>query len=359
MGGRVYVPLGSRIREELERIRQERAEKIAKLAIRDDRGVVLSDISAYKPDGAMLPGMSVTVRTGKVTLNFYNNGSVQGKYCRAQLKADILPIAARNAKVTWRSSNTAVATVSQTGLVEAKRHGTVDISATLENGYVASTRIQVTNFSKGPISEYRNMASRIGHCLPNRNNGTERNNISSGYKERPNGPHVGIDFASANSISKGVTPIISATKGKVHAVQSGRRAGDGGRGNYIVIESDDPALKDPVSGRQLVFIYQHLDGRPRDSSGRNYSNNNPVSRGDTVGFMGDTGGIGDLHLHYEISNRSASHGGWNTNKVFPPMINPIYLYPGTFFTGNAVEHQPDVRANHMPEAEPPKTVRIR
>lgn len=60
-----------------------------------------------------------------------------------QLSARIYPWNADNQAITWSTSNSAIATVSQTGYVEAKSRGTVTITAKTANGKMASVSILV------------------------------------------------------------------------------------------------------------------------------------------------------------------------------------------------------------------------
>ena len=61
-----------------------------------------------------------------------------------QLTANITPANATNPAVSWKSSNTGVATVSTTGLVTAKAEGTVTITATTTDGTNKSATCKVT-----------------------------------------------------------------------------------------------------------------------------------------------------------------------------------------------------------------------
>ena len=66
-----------------------------------------------------------------------------------QLTTNITPSTASNKAVTWKSSNTAVATVNASGLVTAITEGTCTITATSQDGSAknASCIINVTNWS--------------------------------------------------------------------------------------------------------------------------------------------------------------------------------------------------------------------
>lgn len=78
---------------------------------------------------------SITLNTNNISLP---TGSTQ------QLTATIMPNDATNKTVTWTSSNPAVATVSNTGLVTGVTVGTATITATASNGLTATCSVAVT-----------------------------------------------------------------------------------------------------------------------------------------------------------------------------------------------------------------------
>ena len=59
------------------------------------------------------------------------------------LKVTISPSNATNKKITWKSSNTKIATVNSSGLVTAKAVGKATITATANNGKKASITVNV------------------------------------------------------------------------------------------------------------------------------------------------------------------------------------------------------------------------
>lgn len=76
-----------------------------------------------------------------VTLNKKSATVVKGK--TLQLKATVAPANASSTSVTWKSSKTSVATVSNSGKVTAKAAGTATITATTVNGKKATCKVTV------------------------------------------------------------------------------------------------------------------------------------------------------------------------------------------------------------------------
>ena len=77
--------------------------------------------------------------------------SIQLDQPTIQLELTIHPARATNQKVTWTSSNTAVATVSQTGLVTREGLGQCTITATTEDGGYTATCSIVVNPSSAKL----------------------------------------------------------------------------------------------------------------------------------------------------------------------------------------------------------------
>ena len=79
----------------------------------------------------------------KITLNKTSMTVETGK--TAELTATVAPASASAKTLTWRSSNTAVATVSGSGVVTGMKKGTATITATSINGVKATCSITVTD----------------------------------------------------------------------------------------------------------------------------------------------------------------------------------------------------------------------
>ena len=97
-------------------------------------------IKAYTDD--------VVIKVSKVTLN--KTGATLMKNETLALKATVTPSNAANKAVTWKSSNTKIATVSSSGKVTAKSPGTVTITCTAKDGsgQKATCRITVRKYTK-------------------------------------------------------------------------------------------------------------------------------------------------------------------------------------------------------------------
>lgn len=83
-----------------------------------------------------------SVKVTKITLNKKTAGLVKGK--TVTLKATVTPDNASNKAVTWKSSNTKVATVDSNGKVKALKLGKATITATAADGSGVSASCQVT-----------------------------------------------------------------------------------------------------------------------------------------------------------------------------------------------------------------------
>ena len=88
------------------------------------------------------PPKPSVVKVTKITLNKTTASVGKGK--TMQLTATVTPTNATNKAVTWKSSNTKIATVSSTGKVTAKSAGTVTITCTAKDGSGKKATCKVT-----------------------------------------------------------------------------------------------------------------------------------------------------------------------------------------------------------------------
>lgn len=109
--------------------------------------------------------------------------------------------------------------------------------------------------------------------------------FTSGYGQRSLGDHKGVDIAQAGS---GV-PIVAAADGVVS-----RSYYSDTYGNAILISHS-------INGQVYTTVYAHMSER--------LVNGGSVSKGQTIGYMGNTGRSYGQHLHFEIHK-----GPWTVGK---------------------------------------------
>ena len=98
-------------------------------------GVDGSTFNIYSTQSSDVKATSITLNNSSLALN-------PGQ--TSQLTATVLPTNATNKSVTWKSSNTSVATVSSTGLVTAVSKGNASVTATTADGTNLSASCQVS-----------------------------------------------------------------------------------------------------------------------------------------------------------------------------------------------------------------------
>ena len=87
--------------------------------------------------------VTVIVPSGPTKVKLNKSGTVKlKKGKRLRLKATVTPSTAETT-LSWKSSKTTVATVTQDGLVTAKKKGTTTITVTTGNGKTAKVKIKV------------------------------------------------------------------------------------------------------------------------------------------------------------------------------------------------------------------------
>ena len=112
------------------------AQSAVKADVNDDGIVDVADVvsvAAIKKAGAAIP------------INSIELASIAEVYTgiETQLSPIILPTYATDKTLIWSSSNTSVATVSQTGVVKGVAEGTTTITATTSNGKKATCEVTV------------------------------------------------------------------------------------------------------------------------------------------------------------------------------------------------------------------------
>ncbi len=101
-------------------------------------------VTARTTDGSNLSAsctVTVQVNASSIALNMTSAEMTVGGVL--ELIATVLPANATNRTVTWRSSNTSIATVSSNGIVTAKSPGTATITATTNDGTYLSASCSI------------------------------------------------------------------------------------------------------------------------------------------------------------------------------------------------------------------------
>ena len=173
-----------------------------------DQGKIATSVITVTNPTVTVTGVSVTPPAASVTTG-----------APIQLTATVIPGTATNKNVTWSSSNTAVATVSSTGLVIAVTAGTATITVTTaDQGKTAISVITVTNaIVNAPVISYTG-ATNI--CA-----GQSIQLVSSasmGNQWYKNG--VVITGATANTLqvsTSGIYTVVAIANGITSAVSAG------------------------------------------------------------------------------------------------------------------------------------------
>ncbi|MBR4049236.1 MAG: peptidoglycan DD-metalloendopeptidase family protein [Clostridia bacterium] len=155
----------------------------------------------------------------------------------------------------------------------------------------------------------------LGWRFPVENNKTY-NYISSPYGPRDHDTvprHVGIDIVGKERGQIANQPLVSVCDGVVKEVGYSKACG-----NYVSITTD---CIDPVTQNKLVVIYMHLIEPPKITGEK------PISKGDPVGNVGDTGKSGGYHLHFDVNNENKKNSNSNEGYAYKHSINPIYFFP--------------------------------
>lgn len=114
---------------------------------RNKTGWYLNGVWYDTNPGTPIPVTGVTVNPASATLNVN---------ATTQLTATVSPANATNKTVTWASNNTAVATVSATGVVTGVAGGTANITVTTQDGNKSATAL-ITVASSGTTTYYQIM----------------------------------------------------------------------------------------------------------------------------------------------------------------------------------------------------------
>ena len=289
-------------------------------------------ITATTADGGYTASCTVTV-TAKaptvisVTGISLNKSAVSLEEGKTEaLTATITPSNATNKAVSWKSSNTAVAVVSN-GVVTAKSAGTATITATTaDGGYTASCTVTVTakaveeNAPKIKISEIKaKPGNEVDVTIELKNNkGFASMGIEVGYnkdimtltKVTPN-TGVGGTFTPAQSYT--VNPFNMGWDGAANITYNGTLA----TMTFKVADNAPDGIY-PIT----LDYYKGVNGNYVDGDDINYDENF-----DAVGFVYVSGNVivksyipGDINGDEKVNNKDATFllrylAGWNLDGI--------------------------------------------
>ncbi len=115
-------------------------------------------VTVYSDDGNKTDTIKIVVESmvKGITIsesNFFIDNGLNEYQLEATLipaKSGVEPI---ENGITWKSSNTSVATVSSKGLIKAKKDGIVSITATSEDGEYSKSALVTVNYNGGLVIE--------------------------------------------------------------------------------------------------------------------------------------------------------------------------------------------------------------
>lgn len=174
--------------------------------------------------------------------------------------------------------------------------------------------------TKGTVSQYNSL--KWGYPLQNES----YNYIFSPFAPRSSlsDLHRGFDICQkSNQDSIYGKALVAPFDGVVKKISTDPND-DTGCGYYVCITSEET---DPVTGKKLIAIYQHMKSRAL------VSKNDPVLKGQIIGYVGNTGDVTGTHLHFEANNQNAAIEEAGRSD-YTYTINPIYFYMDREFVFN-------------------------
>ena len=186
-----------------------------------------------------------------------------------QLTATITPANAENKNVTWTSSNTAVATVSSTGLVTAVAPGTATITVLTEDGgYTASCQVRVI---KTYYSVNLNASNTYGWT-----DSSITPDSNSYYSYQSDNYH------QANSLATMSVTVVGYTEFTVYIRSNAESTYD-----YMVVRNLDAAAFTSYNNVSTSGVKDHTSGRQNTNNGTSLSHYRTVTFTTSDGLTAD------------------------------------------------------------------------
>jgi len=215
----------------------------------------------------------VTVVNGDITLNKTEVAIQKGK--TTKLKATLLPTTLEDKSVTWKSSNTKIATVSSSGKVKGVKYGTATITCTSNaTGLSATCKVTVgkvvINMSEVSLKKTRSMtleATVYPSTLEDKSvtwesSDTEIATVTA--EGRVKGIKAGTATITCTSVATGLSGTCTVT---VLSTSSGRSVEGDDNTTGIETFEESPAAVEPydvydLSGHKVLQKVTSLDGLP-------------------------------------------------------------------------------------------------
>ncbi|HPH98662.1 MAG TPA: peptidoglycan DD-metalloendopeptidase family protein [Anaerolineaceae bacterium] len=125
--------------------------------------------------------------------------------------------------------------------------------------------------------------------------------------------HMSVDGFAANPTLRPRPEVYAALDGLVvYSAYLGP-----GFGNVVIVETD-------IDGKKFYSVYAHLGSDEKDvntrelkNTGRNVKAGIKVSKGDLIGYMGNSGSQDDIHLHFEVRTANNLNSKWKSPEGGP------------------------------------------
>ena len=212
------------------------------------------------------------VMSTRISLNT-SSFTLSGSGATKTIKATLYPANSTD-KVTWKSSNSSVATVNSSGKVTAVANGTARITATSTSGKSVSVTVSCKDIATFfyPVKNANKSQIFGQYC-------NWRNTPRYGYRPY----HLGIDYCAAKG-----TKVYSITSGTVEF------AGYGGSSNaYTVV------IRHKISGKTVYSFYAHFDNQ----AALKVKKGDKVKAGQVIGLMGNSGSSTAPHTHVSVVDK--------------------------------------------------------
>jgi murein DD-endopeptidase MepM/ murein hydrolase activator NlpD len=135
--------------------------------------------------------------------------------------------------------------------------------------------------------------------------------------------HRGMDLGGKDS-TYGIEPILSIANGEVILIKTSTNAG-----KYVVV-----AHEDLIVGKTVITRYLHLDRFGNISVG------DKVSKGQILGYEGDTGRTEGAHLHFEMWIAPKNYQ-YDFNDIDKYVVDPVFylhVYKHQYLSTRSVEY---------------------